>query len=47
MHQGLYGAAAANYKLAWRIEDKNAAARGHLLRARRTMQPQNESIANR
>jgi hypothetical protein len=47
MHQGLYAAAAANYKLAWRIEDKNAAARGHLLRARRTMQPQNESIANR
>jgi hypothetical protein len=47
MHRGNYAAAAANYKLAWRIEDKNAAARGHLLRARRTMQPQNESIANR
>jgi IS1 family transposase len=47
MHNGNYAAAAANYKRAWRIEEKNAAARGRLVRARRAMQAQNESVANR
>jgi hypothetical protein len=47
MHQGNYAAAAANYKRAWRIEENNAAAKGRLVRARRTMQAEKESIANR
>jgi len=47
MHKGNYAAAAANYKLAWRIEENTAAAKGRLVRARRTMQAKNESIANR
>jgi len=46
MHKGNYAAAAADYKRAWRIEQKNAA-RGRLERARRTMQAENENVANR
>ncbi len=47
MHKGNYAAAAANYKLAWRIEEKNAAAKGRVVRTRRTMQAEKEGIANR
>jgi outer membrane biosynthesis protein TonB len=47
MHKGNYAAAAANYKRAWRIEEKNAAARGRLVRARRSMPAEKESIAER
>ena len=47
MHKGNYAAAAANYKRAWQIEEDSAAAKGRLVRARRTMQAKNESIANR
>ena len=47
MHNGNYAAAAANYKRAWRMEEKNAAARGRLIRTRRAMQVQNQSAANR
>ena len=47
MHRGNYAAAAANYKRAWRIEENSAAAKGRLVRARRVMQAENESIANR
>jgi hypothetical protein len=47
MHNGNYAAAAANYKRAWRIEENRAAAKGRLVRARRAMQAENESIANR
>jgi hypothetical protein len=47
MHKGNYAAAAANYKQAWRIEENSAAAKGRLVRARRSMQAQKESIANR
>jgi hypothetical protein len=47
MHKGNYAAAAANYKRAWQIEENSAAAKGRLVRARRTMQAENERIANR
>ncbi len=47
MHNGHYAAAAANYKRAWRIEENSAAAKGRLVRARRTMLAEKESIANR
>jgi hypothetical protein len=47
MHKGNYAAAAANYKRAWRIEENRAAAKGRLVRARRAMQAEKESIANR
>ena len=47
MHKGNYAAAAANYKRAWQIEENSAAAKGRLVRARRTMQAKNENIANR
>ncbi len=47
MHKGNYAAAAANYKRAWRIEENSAAAKGRLVRARRAMQAENESNANR
>ncbi len=47
MHKGNYAAAAANYKRAWRIEENSATAKGRLVRARRAMQAENESIANR
>jgi hypothetical protein len=47
MHKGNYAAAAANYKRAWRIEENSAAAKGRLVRARRAMQAENDSIANR
>jgi hypothetical protein len=47
MHKGNYEAAAANYKLAWRIEEKNAAARGRLVRARKAMQAEKKGIADR
>jgi len=47
MHEGNYAAAAANYKRAWRIEENSAAAKGRLVRARRAMQAEKESIANR
>jgi hypothetical protein len=47
MHKGNYAAAAANYKRAWRIEENSAAAKGRLVRARRAMQAEKESIANR
>ncbi len=47
MHKGNYAAAAANYKRAWQIEGNSAAARGRLVRARRVMQAEKESIANR
>ncbi|MGO9936482.1 MAG: hypothetical protein ACLPH3_02315 [Terracidiphilus sp.] len=47
MHKGNYAAATANYKRAWQIEEKIAAAKGRLVRARRAMQAENESIANR
>ena len=43
MHKGNYAAAAANYKLAWRIEQKSAAAKGRLVRARRAMQAEKEN----
>ena len=46
MHNGNYAAAAANYRRAWQIEEKSAAARGRLVRARRAMQAEKESIAN-
>ncbi len=46
MHQGNYAAAAANYQRAWQIEEKSAAAKGRLVRARRAMQAEKESIAN-
>ena len=46
MHKGNYAAAAANYKRAWQIEEKSAAAKGRLVRARRAMQAEKESIAN-
>ena len=47
MHKGNYAAAAANYKRAWRIEENSAAAKGRLVRARRMMQAEKESFANR
>jgi hypothetical protein len=47
MHKGNYAAAAANYKRAWQIEENSAAAKGRLVRARRTMLAEKESIANR
>jgi len=47
MHKGNYAAAAANYKRAWRIEENSAAAKGRLVRARRAMQAEKESTANR
>ena len=47
MHQGNYAAAAANYQRAWQIEEKSAAAKGRLVRARQEMQAEKESIANR
>lgn len=47
MRKGNYAAAAANYKRAWRIEENSAAAKGRLVRARRTMLAEKESIANR
>jgi tetratricopeptide (TPR) repeat protein len=47
MHKGNYAAAKANYKRAWRIELNSAAAKGRLVRARRAMQAEKESIANR
>ena len=47
MHKGNYAAAAADYKRAWQIEEKNAAARGRLVRARKAMQAEKEGIANR
>jgi hypothetical protein len=47
MHKGNYAAARANYKRAWRIEEISAAAKGRLVRARRAMQAEKESIANR
>jgi hypothetical protein len=47
MHKGNYAAATANYKRAWRIEEISAAAKGRLVRARRAMQAEEESIANR
>jgi hypothetical protein len=47
MHKGNYAAAAANYKRAWQIEENSAAAKGRLVRARRAMQAEKESIANR
>jgi hypothetical protein len=47
MHKGNYAAAAANYQRAWRIEENSAAAKGRLVRARRTMQAENERVANR
>jgi hypothetical protein len=47
MHKGNYAAATANYKRAWRIEENSAAAKGRLVRARRAMQAEKESIANR
>jgi hypothetical protein len=47
MHKGNYAAAAANYKRAWRIEENSAAAKGRLVRARRAMQAEKESVANR
>ena len=47
MHKGNYAAAAADYKLAWRMQEKNAAAKGRLVRARRATQPQKRSIASR
>ena len=47
MHKGDYAAAAANYKRAWRIEENIAAAKGRLVRARRALQEEKESIANR
>ncbi|MGO9540887.1 MAG: hypothetical protein ACLPN2_09875, partial [Terriglobales bacterium] len=45
MHEGNYAAAAANYTRAWRIEENSAAAKGRLVRARRAMQAENDSIA--
>jgi len=47
LHKGNYAAAAANYKRAWRIEENSAAAKGRLVRARRAMQAEKESISNR
>ena len=47
MHKGNCAAAAANYKRAWRIEENSAAAKGRLVRARRAMQAEKESIVNR
>ncbi len=47
MHEGNYAAAEANYQRAWRIEENGAAAKGRLVRARRAMQAEKESIANR
>jgi len=47
MHKGNCAAAAANYKRAWRIEENSAAAKGRLVRARRAMQVEKESIADR
>ncbi len=47
MHEGNYAAAAADYKRAWRIKANIAAAKGRLVRARRAMQAERESIANR
>jgi hypothetical protein len=46
MHKGNYAEAAANYKRAWQIEGNSAAAKGRMVRARRTMQAKEESIAN-
>jgi hypothetical protein len=46
LHEGNYAAAAANYKRAWRIEERIAIARGRQARTRLTMQAKNESIAN-
>ena len=46
MHKGNYAAAAANYKRAWQIEENSAAAKGSMVRARRTMQAKNENTAN-
>ncbi len=45
LHQGNYAGASANYQRAWRIEEKDAAAKGRLARARRAMQAEKESIA--
>ena len=47
MHQGNYAAAAANYKRAWRIQENSAAAKGRLVRARRTTPAEKESVADR
>jgi len=46
MHQGNYAAAAANYRRAWRIQEKNAA-RGRQARARRTTQAEKQNVASR
>lgn len=46
LHKGNYAAAAADYKRAWAIEEHIAAAKGHLARARLTMQAEKGSIAN-
>lgn len=46
MREGNYGAAEANYRKAWRIEQRSAAARGRMMRARRAMQARNESFPN-
>ncbi len=46
LHKGNYAAAAANYKRAWRIEGRIAAAKGRLVRARLTMQAEKQSTAN-
>jgi len=46
MHKGNYAAAAANYKRAWQIKENSAAAKGRLVRDRRTMLAERESIAN-
>ncbi len=45
MHEGNYAAAEANYQRGWRIEENSAAVRGRMVRARRAMQAQRESIA--
>jgi hypothetical protein len=47
MHEGNYAAAQANYQRAWRIEENRAAARGRMVRARRAMQAERESLAKR
>jgi hypothetical protein len=47
LHQGKYAAATANYKRAWRIEGRIAAANGRRARARLARQAERESIANR
>jgi len=45
MHEGNYAAAEANYQRGWRIEENSAAAKGRMVRARRAMHAQRESIA--